>query len=108
MIGIGDGGLFEEDETDELEEVMALTFLALAMLRLERLFQGDFELLEDDDDEYELVRLCFSFFFGDLEGLCERSISSLSTEGCLTKTPASVVESFFLSLLLSAIIWYKQ
>ena len=26
------------------------------------------------------------FFFGDLEELCERPITSLSAEGCLTKT----------------------
>ena len=51
--------------------------------------RGDFDLLENDDDDLLFVRLCFSFFFGDLEGLCERPITSLSTEGCLTKTPPS-------------------
>lgn len=47
-------------------------------------------------------------FFGGLEGLCEGTITPLLTEVCLSKTPPSGVESFFLSLLLSAIILYKQ
>ena len=45
-------------------------------------FWGGFDLLEeDDDDELLLVGLRFTFFFGDLEELCERPISSLSAEG---------------------------
>ena len=52
----GDEDLLEGDESDE---------------RLELLLQGDFDLLEDDDDELLLVHLRFSFSFGDLERLRE-------------------------------------
>ena len=87
----GDEDLLEGDESDE---------------RLELLLRGDFDLLEeDDDDELLLVHLRFSFFFGDLEGLRERPITSLFTERYFTKTPPSGVKPFFLTLILSTIIW---
>ena len=90
MTRVGDEDLLEGDEAHE---------------RLEVLLRGDFDLLEDDDDELLLANLHFSFFFGDLEGLRERPITSLFTERYFTKTPPSVVKPFFLTLLLSTIIW---
>ena len=71
----------------------------------ELLLRSDFDLIEDEYDELLVIGLCFSFFYGDLERLCERPITSLSVEGCLAKTPISGVKYLFLSLLLSAIIW---
>ena len=84
-----------------------LDVLVLICLCFELLLQGELDLLKDDD-ELLLVHLHFSFCFGDFKELCKRTVIQSFAEGCLSKTTLSGVEIYFLSLLLSVIIWYKQ
>ena len=91
LTGVGDGDLLEGDESHELEKVqLHRRFWFLWCLRLEPFLQGDFDLLkyDYDDDELLLVRVRFSFFFGDLEGLCERLITSIDRWRLLHKNSA--------------------
>ena len=95
LTGVGDEDLLGVDESAELEKVLWHRYFLLLKFYLKMM-------------KMLLVRHRFSFFIGDLEGLCERPITLLSVESCFTKTPPSGIESFFLSLLLSSINWYKQ
>ena len=54
---------------------------------------------------FKMMISCFFSIFGDLEGLCEMTITPLSIEGYLSEIPIWGVRSFFLSILLSRIIW---
>ena len=95
----------KRDEIDGQEEVSwCRRFLFMWCLRFELPLLCDFNVLQNDD-ELLLLHLCFSFLFGDLEGLFERTITPLSIEGYFSEIPIWGVRSFFLSILLSRIIW---
>ena len=92
--GVGAEDLLEKDEIDELEEIEWCLKSCSYDVYVQNFFlQGDFGLLKDDNQPL-LVRLCFFFFFGDLEELCEGADTLLFAKGYLSKTATLGVESF--------------